>query len=88
MKRYEQQCFFHRKVGQKHGQTFSLGVQEPINFCDGTIESDNGELVVCSVHNQVLTHDGQTDEAEVTTGSDPRRSADIDASQTGATVSP
>ena len=35
-----------------------------------------------------MTHNGQTDEAEVTTGSDPRGSADIDAGQTGATVSP
>lgn len=44
--------------------------------------------MVGNVQDQVLTHDGQTNKAEVSTGDDPRRSADIDAGQTGATVSP
>ena len=43
--------------------------------------------MVCGIHDQVLAHDGQTDEAEITTGIDPRKSADIDAGETGATVS-
>ena len=40
------------------------------------------------VHDQVLTHNGQTNEAEITTGTGSRRSADIDAGKTGAAVSP
>lgn len=44
--------------------------------------------MVGDVQDQVLTHNGQTNEAEITTGNDPRGSADIDAGQTGATVSP
>lgn len=44
--------------------------------------------MVGDIQDQVLTHDCQTNEAEITTGNDPRGSADIDAGQTGATVSP
>lgn len=43
--------------------------------------------MVCRVHDQVLAHDGQTNEAKVTTGTSVRRSADIDAGKTGAIVS-
>ena len=70
-------------------QTFCLIFHESIDLGHGTIESYNVELLMIgNIQEQVLTHDGQTDEAEITTGSDPRRSADIDAGQTGATVSP
>ena len=40
------------------------------------------------IQNQILAHDGQTDEAEISTGVDPRRSADIDAGKTGAIGQP
>lgn len=43
--------------------------------------------MIGNIQEQVLTHDGQADEAEITSRSDARRSADIDADQTGATVS-
>ena len=43
--------------------------------------------MVGNVHNQVLAHNGQTDETEVTAGIDPRWSADIDAGKTCARVS-
>jgi hypothetical protein len=43
--------------------------------------------VVSSVQDQVLTHDGQTDEAEITTRFRPRRGADINAGQARAEVS-
>ena len=43
--------------------------------------------MVGNIHDQVLTHHGQTDETEVTTGIDPRWSADIDAGKTCARVS-
>lgn len=43
--------------------------------------------MVSSVENQVLAHNGQTDEAEISTRSRMRRSADIDAGETGTKVS-
>ena len=73
---------------QRHQRTFSLIFQETIDLGYSAIEHHDRELVVGDVHDQVLTHDGQTDEAKITTGCDPRRSADIDAGETGATVSP
>ena len=76
-----------RRQDQRHQQTFSLIAQEAINLGHGTIESDDGKLVVGNVHNQVLAHNGQTDETKVTTGMDPRWSADIDAGKTCAGVS-
>lgn len=63
-------------------------LHETVDLGNSTVESHNGELVVGDVHDQILAHNGQTDEAKVTTGSDPRGSADIDAGQTCATVSP
>ena len=77
-----------REVGQRHQQTFSLMVQEAVDLCHGTIEGHDSKLVVGNVHDQVLTHDGQTNKTEVATGSDPRGSADIDAGKTCAIVSP
>ena len=76
-----------KRQDQRHQQTFSLIAQEAIDLGHGTIEGDDGELVVGNVHNQVLAHNGQTDETEVTTGMDPRWSADIDAGKTCAGVS-
>lgn len=40
------------------------------------------------IQDQVLAHDGQTDEAEISTGVNPRWSADIDAGKTGAIGQP
>lgn len=42
-----------------------LVVQEAVNLGDGTVEGDDGEAVVGGVEDQVLAHDGQTDETEV-----------------------
>lgn len=67
--------------------TSCLVGQKMVDFGDRPIEGYDSEAMVCSIHDQVLAHDSQTDEAEVTTGIRPRRSADIDAGQTGATVS-
>lgn len=71
------------------GQTFCLLLHKPIDLRHGTVESDNMELLMIgNIQDQVLTHNGQTDKAEITTRRDARRSADVDAGQTGATVSP
>lgn len=45
--------------------------------------------MVSGVEDQVLAHDGQTDETEISSGTKNtmRRSADIDAGETGAIVS-
>ena len=70
-------------------QTFRFIVHESIDLGHGTVESHDVELLMIgNIQKQILTHDSQTDEAEITTAIDPRRSADIDAGQTGATVSP
>jgi hypothetical protein len=69
------------------GLTLGLLLQETINLGSCAVVGANGELVVGNVQDQVLTHDGQTDEAEISTGNDVRRSADIDAGETGAIVS-
>ncbi len=66
--------------------TFGLVLEKAINLGDSTIEYDHGETVISSIENQVLTHDGQTDEAEVTTRLTVRR-ADIDAGQSRTEVS-
>ena len=74
--------------GDGHLHTFCFIVHETIDLGYCTVESHDVELfVIGNVQEQVLAHDSQTDEAEITTASDPRRSADIDAGQTGATVS-
>lgn len=72
-------CFQH---------TFCLIFKKAIDLGGGAVEDDDGEAMIGNVHDQVLTHDGQADQAEITTMVDPRRSADIDAGKTGATVSP
>ncbi len=83
------QIGFHGYEPWTNGPTFCFIRHESIDLGHGTIESDDIEfLVIGNVQEQILAHDGQTDEAEITTVSDPRRSADIDAGQTGATVSP
>lgn len=43
--------------------------------------------MISSVEDQVLAHNGQTDEAEISTGNNVRRCADIDAGETGTIVS-
>ena len=67
--------------------TLGLIVQETVHLGGGTVVGADGETVVGSVQDQVLTHDGQTDQTEVSTRQRTRRSADIDAGQTGASVS-
>lgn len=66
--------------------TLGLVFEEAVDLGNGTVVGDDGEAVVSGVQDQVLTHDGQTDEAEITTGI-RRRDADIDAGKTGAIVS-
>jgi hypothetical protein len=48
--------------------------------------SNDGEAVISSVEDQVLAHDGETNEAEITTRFIVR-SADIDAGKTRTEVS-
>jgi hypothetical protein len=42
-----------------------LVLEEAVDLGDSAVESNNSEAVVGSVEDQVLTHDGQTDETEV-----------------------
>lgn len=67
--------------------TLGLVLQETVNLRGCTVVSANGESVISDVQDQVLAHNGQTDEAEISTRNKVRRSADIDAGETGAIVS-
>lgn len=67
--------------------TLSLVLQEAVDLGGGTVVGADGEAVVSSVKDQVLTHNGQTDETEISTRQRTRRSADIDAGEAGAEVS-
>ena len=48
--------------------TFCLIRYETVDFGHGTIEADDLETVVGSIEDEILTHDGQADEAEISTG--------------------
>jgi hypothetical protein len=39
-----------------------------VNLRDGTVESDDIETVISSVQDQVLAHDSQANEAEISSG--------------------
>ena len=67
--------------------TLGFIVEETVNLGGSTVVGANGETVVSGVENQVLTHDGQTDQTKISTGQRTRRSADIDAGEAGAEVS-
>jgi hypothetical protein len=67
--------------------TFGLILQETINFGNSAIKGDNGETMISDIQNEVLAHDGQTDEAKITTRGSIPRGIDIDAGETGAEVS-
>lgn len=49
------------------GEELTLGLvgKESINLGDGTVESNDIEAVISSVQDQVLAHDSQADEAEI-----------------------
>lgn len=61
--------------------------KKPADLLYGAIKYYNSEAVICHIHDQILTHDGQADEAEISTRFGLRRSADINAGETGAIVS-
>lgn len=67
--------------------TLGLVGKEAVNLGGGTVVGADGETVISNVEDQVLAHNGQTDEAEISTGSRVRRSADINAGETGTIVS-
>lgn len=66
--------------------TLGLVLEEVVNLADGAVESNTVEPMVGSVKNQVLAHNGKTNEAEISSGG-LRSLADIDASKTCAEVS-
>lgn len=66
--------------------TLGLVLEEVVNLADGAVEGHNGESVISSVEDQVLSHDSQADEAEIAAGN-TRILADIDAGKTCAKVS-
>jgi len=55
---------------RKNHKRLTLGLvgKESINLGDGTVESNDIEAVISSVQDQVLAHDSQADEAEISSG--------------------
>lgn len=47
--------------------TLGLICEETINLGGGSVESNNSETVISSIEDQVLAHNSQTDEAEIST---------------------
>jgi hypothetical protein len=39
-----------------------------VDFANGSVEGNNCIAMVCDVHDQVLAHDSQADEAKISTG--------------------
>ena len=75
-------------VGCRYVSQLTLGLvlEEVVNLADGTVEGNNGESIIGSIEDQVLSHDSQADEAEIAAGN-TRILADIDAGKTCAKVS-
>lgn len=67
--------------------TLSLVGQEAVDLGGRAVVGADSETVISNVEDQVLAHNGQTDEAEISTRSRVRRSADINAGETGTIVS-
>lgn len=67
--------------------TLGFIIEEAVDLGDGSVEGNDGEAMVSSVQDQVLAHNGETNEAEISTGFRLRRSADIDAGETRTMVS-
>ena len=64
--------------------TFGFIFKEAVDLGDGSVEGNDSKVVISSVQDEILTHDGQADEAEISTGLRPRRQAGTEASQTCA----
>lgn len=67
--------------------TFGFIAQEAVDLSNGPVESADLEAVVRYIQNQVLAHDSQTNESEISAGRSPRGSADVNAGETAANVS-
>jgi hypothetical protein len=52
-------------VGANDGLSLRLVLQEAVYLGDGSVKSHDSEAVVSHVENQVLTHDGQANEAKI-----------------------
>jgi hypothetical protein len=68
-------------------RTLGFVTEKAIDLGNSSVEGNDGEAMVGSVQDQVLTHNSQTNEAKISTGFRLRRSADIDAGETRTMVS-
>ena len=65
-----------------HGQlAFCLVFEESVHFGDGSVECEDLEFVVCGIQDQILAHDGQADEAEISPNKAPISIKDSDIPQ-------
>ena len=67
--------------------TLCLIFKEAVDLGDCSVESDDLETVIRGVHDQVLAHDGQADEAEISAISHAFGFAGAVAGEANATVS-
>jgi len=54
------------RMGSDNGFALGLILEEAIDLGDGSVESNNGEAVIRSVENQILAHDREANETEIT----------------------
>ena len=76
-----------RRVGANDRLALGFVLEEVIDLRDGAVVRTDGVSVIGHVQDEVLAHDGQADEANVGTGSESRRLANIDAGESGSVVS-
>lgn len=62
--------------------TLSLVLEESVDLGDGSVKGNDSETMVGSIQDQVLAHNGQTDETKITTRFIMRSETGSDASQT------
>jgi len=62
--------------------TLGLVLQESVDLGDGSVEGNDSETMIGSIQDQVLAHNGQTDETKITTRFIMRFETGSDASQT------
>ncbi|QBM85749.1 hypothetical protein METSCH_A03740 [Metschnikowia aff. pulcherrima] len=67
-------------VGTNDGLALGLVVQELVDLGHRSVVSNDGEALVGGVQDQVLAHDGQTDQTKITTGTVSKMSFDCSQS--------
>ena len=65
---FEQPDHFLDRMGADDIGAFGFVVEEVVHLRDGPVEGDHGEPVVVHVQNQILAHDGQANDGDISFG--------------------